>query len=218
MQLALDALRATNQALVDSRVAQGLNSSQWYLVAWERSRQMWRVQLRYGGVKHWLGYFHVEEDAGRIADKALHLIGADERCNWHADGTPTGYGRGVEAHKTSGLLGASLRESEWIGVSEHKDPKLKTGTKGWRARLRLAYCRWKKTPCAETLRQENPVKCKCKTEQHWFSHPSGGCFKTAEEAARRYNAVVRDYGYDKPPYSMPLNPPAGVHWKLTSGP
>jgi hypothetical protein len=71
-----------------------------------------------------------------------------------------------------------------------------------------------------TLRKENPVKCKCKTEQHWFSHPSGRYFKTAEEAARVYNAVVRDYGHDKPPYNMPLNPPAGVNWKpeLTSGP
>ena len=178
---------------------------------------MWQTLVRYGGVVHFLGYFHVEKDASLVVDEALRLIGAGARCNW-LDGTPTGYGRGAETHQLSGLLGASSRESEWIGVSEHKDPKLKTGTRGWRARLRLAYCRWKKTPCAETLRQENPVKCKCKTEQHWFSHPSGGYFKTAEEAARRYNAVVRDYGYDKPPYSMPLNPPAGVHWKLTSGP
>jgi hypothetical protein len=40
----------------------------------------------------------------------------------------------------------------------------------------------------------------------------------ARVAARGYSAAVLDYGYDKPPYSMPLNPPAGVDWKLTSGP
>ena len=107
---------------------------------------------------------------------------------------------------------------QWIGVSEKHDSRRKTMS--WRARLRLADCRWdkKKTPCPVTMRKESPEKCKCKTEQHCFYNPSGGCFKTAEEAARRYNEVVRAYGYDKPPYSLPLNPPPGAEWKLTSGP
>jgi hypothetical protein len=185
---------------------------------------MWYGRVRYGGERYFLGLFHVEEDASLVVDQALRRIGAGARCNWLLDGTPTGYGRGAEAcaHQISGLLGAAKRKSKWIGVTEYCDPR--TGTcSGWRVRLRLADCRWKSKkkpyplPCAVTLRKDNPVKCKCKTAQRYCPNPSGGYFKTAEEAARHYNAVVRDHGYHEPPYSMPLNPPLGVHWKLTSG-
>jgi hypothetical protein len=226
VQIELDELRVANQKLVDSRLALGQDTSVFYGVSWVKKWQIWAATLRYGGRKHFLAHCHDEKEASLVVDEALNHIGAGERCNW-LEGKPTGYGGGVEAqaHKIAGLLRGrdELKETDWIGVSENKDPRLKSGTAGWRARLNLAHCRWESknkpfpSPCAVTLRAKNPEQCKCKRKQHWFGHPSGGCYKTAEEAARRYNEVVRLYGYDKPPYNQPLNPPAGVAWTFTSG-
>jgi hypothetical protein len=155
-------------------------------------------------VQHFLGRFHVEKDAGLLADKVLRLIGAEERCNFLLDDTPTGYGRGWEAHQTSGLSARAdeIRESKRLGVSEHK-------TKGgWRARVTMANCIKLKKPCHVAF---GVVKCKCGQVQPWFTHPvTNSYFKTDEEAARRYNEVVIDYRLDKPPYSKKLNPPPGL--------
>ncbi len=210
--------------MVDSRRARDENSSLFYCVQWQKVSQMWMVRVHYGGERRYLGLFHDEKDASLVADEALRRIGAGARCNW-LDGTPTGYGRRAEAHQISGLLGAAKRKSVWFGVKEYRDPRRPGTSGGFFVRLRLADCRWKSKkkpyplPCAVTvtLREKNPVKCKCKTEQHNFTNPSGGYFKIEEEAAKRYNEAVCEYGYHEPPYSMPLNPPAGVEWKLTSG-
>ena len=226
MQIRLNLLKEANQAMVDSRRARDENSSLFYCVQWQKVSQMFIVRVHYGGERRYLGLFHDEKDASLVVDEALRRLGAaaGARCNWLLDGTPTGYGRGAEAHahQISGLLGAAKRKSVWFGVKEYRDPRTGTSS-GFFVRLRLADCRWKSKkkpyplPCAVTLRKENPVKCKCKTEQHNFTNPSGSYYKIEEEAARRYNEAVCDYGYHEPPYSMPLNPPAGVEWKLTSG-
>ena len=229
MQTALDRLRVANQALVDSRRAQGLrHTSEWYCVGWDPKAQMWQVRVTYGGVRHWLGYFHVEDDACLHADKVLRRIGAEERCNRRLDGTPTGYGRRggrAEASQITGLIARvdALRKSPWRGVSPNG--------KSWKGRVTMASC-MPDTPCRVAQRrgdkctckdcmpdtpcrvaQRRGVRCTCKQEQKWLYHPdTGGQFKTDEEAAWRYNQAVLDNNLHKPPYCKDLNPPPGLAW------
>ena len=229
MQTALDLLRVANQALVDSRRAQGLrHTSEWYCVAWHSSEQMWQVRVTYGGVTHWLGYFYEENDACLHADIVLRRIGAEERCNRRLDGTPTGYGRRggrAEASQITGLIARvdAIRKSPWRGVS----PKGNL----WRGRVTMASC-MPDTPCRVAQRrgdkctckdcmpdtpcrvaQRRGVRCTCKQVQKFLNHPvTGGFFKTDEEAAWRYNQAVLDNNLHEPPYSKDLNPPPGLDW------
>jgi len=229
VQTALNLLKEANQALVDARRAQGLrHASEWSCVGWHPGNQMWYVRVRYDGVEHWLGYFHVEDDACLHADKVLRRIGAEERCNRHLDGTPTGYGRRggrPEANEIAGLIARvdANRKSRWRGVSPNGNL--------WRGRVTMASC-MPDTPCRVAQRrgvkctckdcmpdtpcrvaQVGGVRCTCKQEQKWLNHPvTGGFFKTDEEAARRYNQAVLDNNLHEPPYSKDLNPPPGLAW------
>jgi hypothetical protein len=144
VQIALNRLKEANQALVDTRRAQGLRHlSEWYCVGWHPSMQMWQVRVKYDGVTHWLGYFHKENDACLHADIVLRRIGAEERCNRRLDGTPTGYGRRgdrPEASQISGLIARvdANRKSPWRGVSPNG--------KLWKGRVTMASC-MPDTPC-----------------------------------------------------------------------
>jgi hypothetical protein len=226
VQTALELLRVANQALVDSRRAQGLRHlSEWFCVGWHPGCQMWYVRVTYDGVQHWLGYFHVEDDACLHADKVLRRIGAEERCNRHLDGTRTGYGRRgdrPQAENIAGLIARvdANRKSPWRGVSQNGP--------SWRGRVLMASCMsdtpcrvagdkctckdcMPDTPCREA--QRRGVRCTCKQVQKWLTHPdTGGQFKTDEEAARRYNQAVLDNNLHKPPYRKDLNPPPGLAW------
>ena len=225
MQLELTAVRVANQELVNSRVALGLNTSQYYLCSWDRNHQAWRVDVCIGGRTKIFGFFHEEEDAGHFADVLLHLMGAEERYNFFSDGKPTGYGGGQahHAHQVSGLTAHSdATRLKWRGVTGHRG--------GWRGQIKIADCLPEKpcvahmggvkctckdckpdTPCR--VAQRRGARCTCKQVLKKFTHPTtGSYFKTAEEAARRYNQVALDNNLHKPPYSKVLNPPPGVAW------
>lgn len=59
---------ATRTQQLRNRRKQNGTSSKYKGVYWNKARQKWLVQIRYGGKKHSIGYFNVEEDAARAYD------------------------------------------------------------------------------------------------------------------------------------------------------
>ena len=208
VQRELLALREKNQAVVNGRRALKQKSSIFNYVSWHIYTRMWTVQFTYGGVQHTLGSFHDEDDAGRFADGVLRLAGVpEERRNFGLDGQPTGNGLVRTPQQTSGLTAQqdARRKGKFIGVKEIK----KGGVSyGFRARVGMAICIERRTPCPAAF---GVVKCKCgQVKPHFGSLDTGSnygsSFKTAEAAARRYNQVVNDYGLAQRPYFLKLNP------------
>ena len=198
-------MREKNQALVDGRQALKQKSSIFSYVSWHIAKQMWKVQFTYGGVQHTLGYFHVEDDAGRFADGIVQRLGGvpAERRNFGLDGQPTGYGLVRTPQQTSGLTAHTdaMRKGKFVGVKEIK----KGGVSyGFRARVGMAICIQRGTPCPAAF---GVVKCKCGQVMPYFGRlDTGASFKTAEAAASRYNQVVITHGLNQRPYFLKLNP------------
>ena len=164
-------MRVANQELVASRQARGRKSSIFSYVNWDIDHRMWKVQLRSGGVMHHLGYFHVEDDAGRFADGVLRLGGVpEERRNFGLDGKPTGYGLVRTPQQTSGLAAHqdAIRKGKFVGVKEIK----KGGVSyGFRARVGMAICIERRTPCPAAF---GVVKCKCGQVAPYFGRLDTG--------------------------------------------
>jgi hypothetical protein len=198
-------MREKNQAMVNGRRALQQKSSIFQYCSWHVHKRMWRVQFTFGGVNHDVGYFHDEDEAGRFADGIVLRLGGvpEEMRNFGLDGKPTGYGLVRTARQTSGLAARAdaVRKGKFIGVKEI----IKDGVSyGFRARIWMAKCIQSRTPCPAAF---GVVKCKCGHASAYFGRlDTGASFKTAEDAARRYNQVVITYGLNQRPYFLKLNP------------
>ena len=198
-------MREKNQAMVNGRRALQQKSSIFQYCSWHEYARMWRVQFTFGGVQHDVGYFHDEDEAGRFADGIVLRLGGvpEEMRNFGLDGKPTGYAYVHTPQQTSGLTAHhdAKRKGEFIGVKEI----ITAGVSyGFRARVRMAICIQRGTPCPAAF---GVVKCKCGQVSPYFGRlDTGASFMTAEDAARRYNQVVITYGLNQRPYFLKLNP------------
>ena len=127
--------------------------------------------------------------AGHRADEVWRLLGAHEKCNFDADGNPTGsQGSVASLANLSGRRGND-RVSRFSGIVTDKNPNR---AKPYRAQVsvRVPDCREHGRACPfEGVR----AKCEC-----WPLHGKRSkAFSTQEEAAGAWNALVRKWRLDK---------------------
>jgi hypothetical protein len=184
VQAVISLQQAENRAMVLARHAQKLTLVPLYGVTYDLRGDVFVVIIKIAGRAYHCGQFHDAKLAGYRADEVWRILDAPEKCNFDAEGNPTGSHESAASVKCANLTirGADRRLSEFSGVVTDKS-RLKSGGKAYRAQVSVPDCRENQYACPFDAAG---AKCNCKP----LHTKRSTTFYTQEEAAGAWNGLV----------------------------
>ena len=186
VQAAISVKKAENRAMVLARHAQKLKLVPLYGVTYDLrpSHDAFVVNIKCAGRNYHCGYFDDAKPAGHRADEAWRMLGAPHKCNFDAEGNPTGSHESAASrgHANLTIFGVDKRVSKFSGVLTDKS-RLKSGGKPYRAQVSVPDCRLKNYACPFDAAG---AKCNCKP----LHTKRSTTFYTQQEAASAWNGLV----------------------------
>ena len=147
------------------------------------------VRIGIAGRAHFFGCFHDAKPAGDRADEVWRILGAPHKCNFDAEGNPTGSHESALSRGHANLTNqpaAESRFSKFEGVVTDK-ARLKSGQKPYRAQVSVPDCRYNNIDCPF---EAAGAKCDCRP----LHRKRSTTFYTQVEAARAWNGLVVTWG------------------------
>jgi hypothetical protein len=191
VQAVISLKKAENRAMVLARQAQHLKLVPLYGVTFDLSRgyDVFVVSIRVAGRSYNCGCFDDAKPAGYRADEVWRILGAPHKCNFDADGNPTGSHESAvsRGHANVTIHSVDSRLSKFSGVVTDK-----SATKPYRAKVSVPHCREKKHACPS---EAAGAKCQCDCRPLYRKRSKA--FYTQEEAASAWNELVVKWGLHK---------------------